>query len=70
MTSTTPIDEIRGVLAQFQAGYLQRDSQMLDVFMDLFSSEPGLEVIGTGGVAPGDYEWCLQPRGRAHAGWE
>ena len=58
-TSETAINEIRAVLAQFQAGYDQRDPGVLDAFMDLFSSEPGLEVIGTGGITPGDHEWCL-----------
>ena len=59
-TSAAAIQEIRAVLAQFQAGYDRRDSGALDAFMDLFSREPGLEVIGTGGVVPGDHEWCLQ----------
>ncbi len=42
MTTTAGIDEIRAVLAQFQAGYVQRDPQALDAFMDLCSSDPGL----------------------------
>lgn len=51
-------EEIKSVLLRFQDGYLQRDTDRLDEFMQLFSDDANLEVIGTGGIDPGDDEWC------------
>jgi hypothetical protein len=51
-------DEIKAVLSRFQDGYTQRDVGDLDMFMQLFSDDIHLEVIGTGGIDPGDDEWC------------
>jgi hypothetical protein len=47
--------EIRSLLQTFQDGYIQRDNEQLDAFMDLFTSDA--EVIGTNGVKPGVDEW-------------
>jgi hypothetical protein len=58
---SAPIEEIKAVLLRFQEGYLQRDAAALDEFMQLFSSNTELEVIGTGGIYPGDDEWCCGP---------
>jgi len=51
------VQAVRQVLHTFQEGYTRRDVQALPAFLDLFTSEPTLEVIGTGGVLPGDDEW-------------
>lgn len=59
LPQTNSIDEIRALLQAFQEGYTRRDPARLDEFMQLFSRERPLEVIGTGGVDPGDEEWLL-----------
>ena len=43
----------------FQDGYTARDLERLNEFMQLFDPTGALEVTGTGGVQPGDDEWCL-----------
>lgn len=52
-------DEILRALERFQEGYLKRDENGLDSFMQLFADSQDLEVIGTGGIDPGGDEWCL-----------
>lgn len=54
--------EIRALLQAFQDGYTRRDPAGLDAFMELFT--PAAEVIGTGGMTPGESEWY---RGRGSA---
>lgn len=56
------VEAVRALLQKFQDGYTARDLSQVDSFMDLFGPDEALEVIGTGGVAPGSDEWC---RGRA-----
>ena len=53
------VDEVRVLLQRFQEGYSKRDIEVVDEFMELFSTDEGLEVIGTGAVAPRVGEWCL-----------
>ncbi len=52
-------DEVREALRKFQDGYSQRRVETIDAFMDLFVPEADIELIGTGGIEPGDSEWCL-----------
>jgi len=54
--------DVRRVLEAFQAGYDRRDTAQLDAFMQLFSEDAELEVIGTGALTPGVDEWCLGPQ--------
>lgn len=66
------IRAVRAVLAKFQKGYTRRDVRALDAFMALFAPDPGVEVIGTGAVTPGGYEWCLDRaavRGLVESDW-
>jgi hypothetical protein len=49
--------EIKALLTLFQEGYTHRDLQQLDSFMGLFTAD--VEVVGTNGVQPGEYEWYL-----------
>lgn len=49
--------EIKALLALFQEGYTHRDLQQLDSFMELFTVD--VEMVGTNGVKPGEYEWYL-----------
>lgn len=53
------VQEVRSVLHQFQEGYVRRDIATLDAFMELFSSDSGIEIIGTGGLEPTKGEWCV-----------
>ncbi len=53
------VQEVRSVLHQFQEGYARRDIATLDAFMELFSSDSGIEIIGTGGLEPTKGEWCV-----------
>ncbi|RPJ52053.1 MAG: hypothetical protein EHM21_01185 [Chloroflexi bacterium] len=55
------IQAVRDTLRQFQEGYDYRDTSRLEAFRSLFVSEDELEVIGTGAIEPGGYEWCLGP---------
>ncbi|MBN1287938.1 MAG: nuclear transport factor 2 family protein [Anaerolineae bacterium] len=52
------LQDIRAVLNEFQLGYTERDLDALDDFVELFAPGVEVEVIGTGGVVPGDEEWC------------
>ena len=53
------VQAVRETLRKFQDGYERRDTKLVDDFRALFFQEEGTEVIGTGGIAPGDDEWCL-----------
>ena len=55
----TQLQEIREVLAKFQQGYIARDIDQLDDFMQLFVAEGRFEVIGTDAYTKGVSEWCL-----------
>jgi hypothetical protein len=60
--NTTPMaafEDVRSVLEKFQEGYSERKVEKLDSFMDLFAAEADIELIGTGGIEPGEEEWCL-----------
>ncbi|MEN4099456.1 MAG: nuclear transport factor 2 family protein [Anaerolineaceae bacterium] len=59
---TTPmaaIEEVRAALEKFQQAYTRRAVEELDSFMELFAPEADIELIGTGGINPGEEEWCL-----------
>jgi hypothetical protein len=47
------------VIHEFQKGYINRDLNSLDSFLDLFCDEAILEVIGTNAYKKGEGEWCL-----------
>lgn len=49
--------QIKALLTLFQEGYRQRDVNQLDRFMELFTAD--VEVVGTNGIRPGEYEWYL-----------
>lgn len=49
--------EIFALLQAFQTGYVLRDPDQVDAFMELFTQDA--EVIGTNGVRPGVDEWYL-----------
>ena len=55
----TTLEEIRAVLQEFQDGYTRRNTSTLESFMELFSSDKDIEIIGTGALEPGQGEWCL-----------
>jgi hypothetical protein len=60
--NTTPMAafaDVRSVLEKFQEGYTHRKIEQLDSFMELFLPEADVELIGTGGIDPGEEEWCL-----------
>lgn len=61
MSIETDLQSVRGVLQKFQDGYLARDLSALESFRALFVPDVHLEVIGTGAIQPGDFEWCLGP---------
>ena len=48
---------IRELLQAFQDGYTRRDTNEVDSFMELFTTNA--EIIGTNGVKPGEGEWYL-----------
>jgi ketosteroid isomerase-like protein len=50
-------DEIRSLMQIFQEGYLHRDANQVDRFMELFTEDA--EVIGTNGVRPMEGEWYM-----------
>jgi hypothetical protein len=54
MNDTEPI---RTLMQAFQEGYRLRDVAQVDDFMQLFTEDA--EVIGTGGLRPGEGEWYL-----------
>lgn len=53
------VQAVRETLRKFQDGYDRRDTNLVEDFRALFYQEEGTEVIGTGGITPGDDEWCL-----------
>jgi ketosteroid isomerase-like protein len=53
------IAKIKEVIRKFQQGYLNRDLNAVEKFMDLFCDEGTLEVIGTNAYIKGQGEWCL-----------
>lgn len=53
------IANIKEVIQAFQQGYLDRDLEAVDRFLDLFCDEGDLEVIGTDAHIKGEGEWCL-----------
>ncbi len=53
----TSNDEIRQLMQAFQDGYIHRDLDKVDSFMELFTADA--EVIGTNGVKPGEGEWYM-----------
>ncbi len=55
------VSAVRAVLQAFQDGYVKRDLRTLDAFMELFVRDDDLEVIGTGAIDPGVFDWCLGP---------
>ena len=55
----TTLEEIRAVLQEFQDGYTHRNTSTLESFMELFSSDKDIELIGTDALEPGQGEWCL-----------
>ncbi len=57
MKEETEEREIRAALKKLQAGYAKRDLDNLDEYVGLV--HPDLEIVGTGGVAPGDGDWPL-----------
>ena len=61
MTEDVDIQAVRQVLEKFQDAYDRRDPNLINDFRGLFVPGLELELIGTGGVAPGDDEWCLGP---------
>lgn len=55
MTSNN--DEIRQLMQAFQEGYIHRDLNQVDPFMELFTADA--EVIGTNGIKPSEGEWYM-----------
>ena len=51
----TTHQDIHTLLQAFQEGYVHRDVNQLDAFMELFT--PDVEIIGTNGITPGSGEW-------------
>ncbi len=51
------IAQVRQVLGRFQDGYTIRDMDKLDEFMELFSPDGEVELIGIGASVRGGYEW-------------
>jgi hypothetical protein len=71
--SNSAVADIRATLQAFQDGYTHRDLATIDAFMELFSSEATLEVIGTSAVSTAVDEWCIgRPSVRAlvEADWQ
>jgi hypothetical protein len=67
------IQSVRDVLQRFQDGYTQRDLDRVDAFMELFVPDDTLEVIGTGAVGFGGFEWCIgrqETRELVHNDWQ
>jgi len=53
------IAKIKEVLRQFQQGYLERNLESVDQFLELFCDDGTMEVIGTNAYRKGEGEWCL-----------
>jgi len=67
------ITKIKEVIHGFQKGYLDRDLDAVEKFMDLFCDEGILEVIGTDAHVKGKGEWCLDKNALkkiVHSDWE
>ena len=52
-------EQVRTVLQRFQEGYQKRDSKNLDEFMNLFSTQEDVELIGIGAFERGGNEWFM-----------
>lgn len=52
---------VRETLQQFQDGYLHRDIERLDEFMQLFADRDDVEMIGIGAADRGSFEWFEGP---------
>lgn len=50
-------EEILETFRKFQEGYTVRNSEKIDEFMDIFSNEEDVQMIGIGATVPGAYEW-------------
>jgi ketosteroid isomerase-like protein len=63
MTYNDPTDiaAVRRVFQQYQDYYTARDQANVDACMALFTSDPEVEVIGTGAITHGTDEWCDGP---------
>ena len=59
--SSEEIAAVRRVFQQYQDYYTARDPANLDACMSLFTSDPRVEVVGTGAVVHGTNEWCDGP---------
>ena len=55
------IKHIKEVINKFQTGYIHRNIDNLDTFMDLFCNDE-LEIIGTGAYKRGSGEWCVDKK--------
>ena len=67
------IARVKTVIDQFQEGYLHRDLDAIDNFMDLFCDDGTLEVIGTNAYIKGQGEWCQDRKGvrnLVYSDWE
>lgn len=56
---TEELTKIEEVIHKFQKGYVARNLDTVEKFMDLFCDDGTLEVIGTGAHIKGKGEWCL-----------
>lgn len=56
--SPSDTDAVRRVFQQYQDFYTARDAANAGACMALFTSDPEVEVIGTGAITPGTDEWC------------
>lgn len=64
---------VRRMFQQYQDFYSARDAANIDACMGLLSSDPEVEVIGTGAIVHGTDEWCDGPdlvRELTLADWE
>ena len=57
MKNYNVVEEVRGVLQRFQAGYTERDLSTLDDFLTLFVQDGDPELIGIGASERGGWEW-------------
>jgi hypothetical protein len=49
--------DILNTFDSFVKGYRDRDVSSIDSFMDLFSDNDDIQMIGIGATKPGEYEW-------------
>ncbi len=47
------------LLNKFIEGYNNKDISIIDDFMNLFSKQKSIEMIGIGATKPGNYEWFI-----------